>query len=110
MKHTIRGLHGHLYESSGGKGLGLKKVCIRRNQIADVDYESGKLTLRFQISRKWKVCAWCWAPSEFVGGYDGADPNKVLLYECRKRCQAAPAIDRVPERPETRGSLCGMDA
>lgn len=88
MKHTIKGLHGHLYELDGGaakKGrLSLGRICVSRRQIAETDLVSEKLELSWRVSRKWRTCWQCHAETDQVGGYAAHGHSKPLFYECEK--------------------------
>jgi hypothetical protein len=91
MKHTIKGKHGHNYQLPPGKydpasGLKWIPVCATPSEMAKSDFYTAQIKLREGISRKWKVCLWCWAPDPRWFLRDLKSENKVLAFECDK-CQ-----------------------
>jgi len=87
MKHTIKGIHGHLYKLNKSAEVDKctwTKVCISAKDAFKNDYLVEEMNLRQVLSKKYKVCWACNEPTNKVGGYSNPNCTKILFYECEK--------------------------
>ena len=78
MKHTLKGQHGHLLAMTED---GPQNICVSRSQAAKAEWEKETEILRNAISRKYKVCRFCFNQN-YLGVQNCLFALKRQTYEC----------------------------